>query len=104
MAENGAGPVASGTQCLPTCLGGTSGAYLVRTASLPWGRSGTRRASKNGKQGRIRGVASRYGKSKSVINLIYTEEHDYQYTVQAEEDRSPALCTLFLIGGGRGDR
>jgi hypothetical protein len=40
----------SGTQCLLTSPGETSGAYLAPTACLPWGRSGTRRASKSGKR------------------------------------------------------
>jgi hypothetical protein len=43
-----------------TCLGGTYGEYLVRTVSLLWDRSGTRKASKNGKlRRRIGRVASR---------------------------------------------
>ena len=47
------------TRCWRTCLGGTYGGYLVRTVSLLWDRSGTRRASKNGKLKRIGRVASR---------------------------------------------
>jgi len=38
--------------------GGTSGAYLARTASLLWGLSGTRRVLENGKRTRTRRVAS----------------------------------------------
>jgi hypothetical protein len=45
MPQHWAGGWASSvTQCLPTCRGGTSDAYLAPTASLLWDLSGTRRA------------------------------------------------------------
>ena len=49
-----------------------SGAYLALTASLLWDPSGTRNASKSGKQGRIRGVASR----ELALWLMSVEQHD----------------------------
>ena len=55
----------SGTLCLRTSPEGTSDAYPAPTASLLWDLSGTRRASKDGKQGRIGRVASRRGNGES---------------------------------------
>src|SRR5829696_7587601 len=58
------GWASSATQCLPTSPEGTSGAYLAPTASLLWGLSGTRRASRGGKRRRRVGcVASRSASS-----------------------------------------
>src|SRR5829696_10476800 len=57
----------SETRCLPTSRGGTSGAYLVPTACLPWDPSGTRRASESGKRKGIGCVVSRSDNSRYEI-------------------------------------
>jgi hypothetical protein len=49
---------------LPTSRGGISSAYLAPTGSLPWGPSGTRRASESGKTKRVTGRSVNCGSER----------------------------------------
>jgi hypothetical protein len=104
----------NGRRFSPSYREGTSGAYLVRIASLLWDRSGTRRTLKKGKRRRrIRLVVSRSGtrttersRQREAVEKQDVRRHVSEHTLPGQKvgggGLRPGRVQDVLGGRGRG--